>query len=201
MIFTITMAESLFLDCGDSEWLDPSSNLCVNYSSGMDAAYFFKRGVTLADYTATVGDVTTVDVTKLQALLDSGDAKLVKGIRMGIDLPSVITGDSFIGCVAEAPINYTRTATLKDPKVDANQVKFYDSVGFFLGGMLIHECAAGRVSAIDATITLSGGRTSPEGDELQRFEKTATWKSVEEPKILPNAAIWNLTPAAGSSGS
>ena len=195
------MAESLFLDCGESEWLDPSTNLCVNYSSGMDAAYFFKRGVTLADYTTTTAGVTLVDVPKLQALLDSGDAKLMKGVRIGLDLPSVITGDSFIACVAEAPINYTRTLSYKDPKVDATNVKFYNSLGFFLGGMLIHECAAGRTTAIDAVITFSGGRISPEGDELQRFERVGTWKGVNEPDILPEADIWNLVPAGASSAS
>lgn len=194
------MAESIFTGCAGAEWDDPANDLCFSASSGMDAAYFFKPGVSRADYTTTALDVTTIDVTKLQSLIDSGDAKLVTGLRIGFDAPSIITADSFMACTTEAPVNYDRTFTYKDRKVNETMRRFYSSLGFLIGGMLIHECAAGRATSIDAVITFAGGRVSPEGDELQRWEYTGTYKQVAEAMILADAAVWDLvpTPTSGS---
>ena len=196
------MAINPYTYCGD-DWEEHTANACFTASSGMDAVYFFKPGIVAADYTTTVGDVTTVDVADIQALIDSGDAKLVLGLRIGIDAPSAVTGDSFVACTTETVITYTRTMTYKDRKVDAAGVKFYNSInsasGFVIGGMLVHECAANRITIIDEIMTWQGGRISPEGDELQRFEATVSWKSKGDADILPDAAIWDLIPTPSSS--
>ena len=196
------MADNPYNYCGD-DWEEHTANACFSASSGMDAAYFFKPGVGIADYTTTTDDVTTIDVDALQALLNSGEAKLVNGLRISIDAPSAVTGDSFVACAPESTITYTRTLTYKDRKVDQSGVRFYNSInsasGFVIGGMLVHECAANRATAIDAIMNLSGGRISPEGDELQRFEFTLSWKAIGDSDILADADVWNLVPAPASS--
>ena len=75
------MAINPYTYCGD-DWEEHTANACFTASSGMDAVYFFKPGIVAADYTTTVGDVTTVDVADIQALIDSGDAKLVLGLSL-----------------------------------------------------------------------------------------------------------------------
>lgn len=197
------MADNPFYNCGE-DWEEHTANACFTASTGMDAAYFFKPGVGIDDYTTTTDGVMTIDVTKMQSLLDTGLAKLVNGLRIGMGAPSAITSDSWVACSPESVVTYDRTFTLKDRKVNQSGVKFYNSInaasGFLLGGALIHECAAVRATAIDAIITITGGRVSPEGDELQRFELVGAWKSTGDATILADAAIWDLVPAGGSSG-
>lgn len=196
------MADNPYNFCGE-DWEEHTANACFTASSGMDAMYFFKPGIDMADYTTTTGEVTTIDVVKMQTLIDAGNAKLVNGLLIGLDAPSAITGPSFIACVPETTITYTRTISIKDRKVDASGVKFWNSInassGFLGGGALVHECAADRATVIDALMTFSGGRVSPEGDELQRFEYTGTWKAKGDGTILAPALVWNLTPTPVSS--
>lgn len=197
------MADNPFYNCGE-DWEEHTANACFTASTGMDAVYFFKPGVGIADYTTTTDGVTTINVIKMQGLLDTGLAKLVNGLRIGMDAPSAITSDSWVACSPETTVTYDRTLTYKDRKVDQAGVKFYNSInaasGFILGGMLIHECAADRATAIDSIMTFTGGRVSPEGDELQRFEFTVSWKAPGDAQILASADVWDLVPAAASSG-
>ena len=183
------MAINPYTYCGD-DWEEHTANACFTASSGMDAVYFFKPGIVAADYTTTVGDVTTVDVADIQALIDSGDAKLVLGLRIGIDAPGAVTGDSFVACTTETVITYTRTMTYKDRKVDAAGVKFYNSInsasGFVIGGMLVHECASGRITIIIEIIPWQVGRICPVGDEPKLLEATVTVTREGETANAPN---------------
>lgn len=195
------MADLSYFNCGD-DWEPHTANACFQVNSGMDAAVLFKLGISLADYTTTTGLVTVVDATKIQTLLDAGTAKIVNGLRIGLDAPSAVKADSFVACTPESVVTYDRALTWKDKKVDGAGVIFYNSInasaGFALGGMLIHECAASRITAIDQVMSFTGGRISPEGDELQRFEFTVGWKSKGDANIYADALIWDLVPAAGS---
>lgn len=195
------MATNPFLDCGQG-WQQYDGSICDSFTSGIDAAILLKVGVDKSDVFTGTEPNDTIDPAKVQALLDSGDAQIIKGLRIGIDAPSATTSDSYVACAPETVSNYTRSLTWKDRKVTGVVTRFYNSInassGFTVGSMILHECAADRNTYIDSLITFQGGRVSPEGEELQRFEFTVNWKSIADPIPYPSAAIWDLVPASGS---
>ena len=197
------MAESAFLNCGD-DWQETDGSVCDQFSSGMDAAILFKPGIVRADIVTGTGDSEAVDPELVQGLLDSGDAQVINGLRLGLDAPSAVTGDSWVACEKEAVITYDRTLSWKDRKVTRKSITFYNSInasnGFRIGMILVHECAAERITLIEVTSKFTGGRVSPEGDELQRHEYTVSWQSKNDSDILADADVFSLIPA-GSSGS
>lgn len=197
------MAESLFYDCG-TDWENYSGNICDKATSGMGDVIFLKPGVVDLDLGTVTDDVLVLDIAKVQALLDTNRARIVNGVRMGIEAPSEVTSDSFMACAADVVVTYDRSITLKDRKVNQVGITFYNSInsaaGFVIGGMLIHECAANRITYVDRRLSLSGGRISPEGKELQRFEFTLKYEGVGDDRILPYADVFDLVPATVSSG-
>lgn len=168
--------------------------------SGMGDAIFFDMGVVPADY-MNVG-LTALDEAKIQTLLNDNRACIVLDIRMGIDAPSAIAVDVFrVGGPDTVTIGYDRTVTLKDGKVNAENVNFWNKMdianGKILGGMVIHETNASRVTVIDEKLYVSGGRISPEALEAQRFEKVISYRDKDDAPIFPdNPAVWLLTPAS-----
>src|SRR5690606_21282625 len=112
---------------------------------------------------------------------NDGSARIINRLRIGIEAPSAVTGDSFVACEGEAPTGYDRAVSWKDRKVTQDATVFYNSINgvtcFRVGGMLIHECAAERFSYIDRPLTFIGGRVSEEADNgLQRWEFVANYK-------------------------
>lgn len=185
------------LNCGD-DWSQYLEN-CDTFASGMSAAIFFKPGVEEADVLNT--GLTAPDVNKIQALVFSGDAMLVSGIQMSIEPPSPVTAPSYIGCVPDTAVTYDRTMNIKDPKVNADNITFYNSIQasqrFVIGGVLIYECEADRTTLVIGNMYFNGGRVSPEGADRQRFEGTLTYRSPVDALVYPNNPdIWNVNPAS-----
>lgn len=196
------MADNPYLDCG-ADWGTITGNVCDQFSSGMDAAILFRVGVTAAEiFTNTTDPVLTPDATKIQALLDTGDAKIISGLRIGIEAPSAVTTDAYMACQAETVATYDRTLTWKDRKVTPEAVRFYNTLnaasGFRVGAMLVHECAAARCRYIDKTMAFIGGAVSPEGEELQRFEFTVQWKDTGDADIVYEGNVWDLVASSAS---
>lgn len=190
------MADNPYLDCG-ADWGQITGNVCDQFPSGMDAAILFKVGVDSDDiFDKTDPDNWKPDETKVQGLLDDGDARIIQGLRIGIDAPSAVTTDAYMACQTDTVVTYDRTLTLKDPKVTPQAVEFYNTInaasGFRIGSMLVHECAAERATYIDKVLAFNGGRISPEGQELQRFEYTVSWQSTGDPKIVQEGDVWDL---------
>jgi len=178
-----------------NDWLDYEEDDCANFASGMSAVILFKPGVVAADIFTT----NLVDTTKIQALVDSGDAKILTGIQMSIEAPTPVTAPEYVGCLPDSVVTYDRTYLLKDKKVTPANVKYYNSTnasnGFKVGSMLIYECSADRISYVDTTLTMVGGRISPEGAERQRFEFTLTTRAKNDADVYPdNDAIWSIVP-------
>lgn len=193
------MADNLFISCA-TDWEEYPQDLCVQVPSGMDGAVLFKPGVARADFTT----MDEIDPAKIQTLLNDGSARIINGLRIGIEAPSAVTGDSFVACEGEAPTGYDRTITWKDRKVTKEATIFYNSLngvtGFRAGGMLIHECAAEQFSYIDRPLTFTGGRVAEEADNtLQRWEFTAAFKGKKDPEIFDWADIMDLVPASPAS--
>lgn len=195
------MATNPFLDCGDG-WETYDGSICDSFTSGIDAAILFKVGVDKSDIFTGSEPNETIDPVKVQALLDSGDAQIINGLRIGIDAPSAQTSDSYVACAPDTVSTYSRTLTWKDRKVTGVVTRFYNSInaasGFTVGSMLLHECASDRATYINALMNFQGGRVSPEGKELQRFEFTVSWEHTDDPLPYPAAAVWDLIPASGS---
>ena len=189
------MADNAF-EC-PSDWLDYEEDVACSFASGMSAAIFFKPTVTFADIFTT----SLVDESKVQALVNAGDAKILSAISLSIEAPTPVTAPEYVGCMPDSVVTYDRTFLLKDKKVTADNVKFWNSVnasnGFKIGSMLMYECSEDRLSYVDTTLTVVGGRLSPEGAERQRWELVLSTRAKNDADIYPdNDAIWSIVPVS-----
>lgn len=152
----------------------------VSYAGGMRHALIFV-GTVPADPS---------DATEIQAMIDAGTAKLVKGIRVGISAPSEVTATSYEACVSDPVVNYDRELNWMDGTVTDENVSFYNTLNSASGnkasGLLLYECDADRATFIDKTVIFSGGRISPDqNNDAQRFEFTLRYRSKTDAAIVP----------------
>jgi hypothetical protein len=179
--------------CGD-EWDDISSALCVDRKNGgISLMLLLRCGVDDADLVEDE-DPNALSLAKVQALINGNDAKVLPFIQVTIDAPSAVTATVYDPCNPEQTINYDRTLTIVDPNVNETRRKFWSSVNsanlFTNGGALLYECDADRWTWIPSTLSIAGGRVSPENNgELQRFELTATWRDRNDAPIMENTAF------------
>lgn len=161
----------------------PDHNLvdCGEYKlGGVSAIIIAKCGVVLVDPSSD---------TEIDALLTSGDAKLVQDIRFSMAAGSPITVDSPIGCGTPIRINEDRTATLFDANVTDENVEFWNDInGRRIAWILAYLCDSGKVIYINPPqgITTSAQFIVPEqNNELQRFEATFSWRDKNIPLQYP----------------
>jgi hypothetical protein len=128
--------------------------------------------------------------SQVQALLDSGSAKLLTSLKCGVAEPSPITSPSMRSCSPERTINYDRTMSLIDANVVSGNIDFYNSLnnatGFEAEGMLLHHCDVDRCSFVDEPIAFEGGLIIPDDniDQPQHWSFTAKWKSKGDAAIV-----------------
>jgi hypothetical protein len=174
--------------CGD-EWDDITSALCPERKNGGIAfAILLRCGILDADIVSD-SDPNALDLAKVQALIDGNDAKALPFIQVTIDAPSPVTANVYDPCNPEQTINYDRTLTIVDPNVNEVRRKFWSSVNsanlFANGGMFLYECDAERWTWIPVSMSIEGGRVSPENNgELQRFELVAKWRDPDDAPIM-----------------
>jgi hypothetical protein len=154
---------------------------------GINAAILFKCGVSREDLMEDLNP-DTLDEAKIEALLASGDAKLITRVQITINAPSTLNAPSGDPCVGEAAINYDRSLTWQDYNVNRSRQLFYDSInavkGFPIGGVLLRHCATDMTSLILSDLRFNGGRQSPEqATEAQLFQFDVTYRSVNDPEI------------------
>jgi len=129
------------------------------------------------------------DATEINAMIASGNAKLVTKVKIGLNTPAEVTTTSYEACVSDPVVNYDREATLMDATVSADNVDFYNTInsasGFVASGALFHECDAERCTFVDKDIVFSGGRVVPDqNNDSQRFEFTLRWRSKTDGAIV-----------------
>jgi len=177
-----------FDNWGDIE----SASLCPSRATGgINAAILFRCGVEREDI-VTDYDADTLDNDKIEALIASGDAKLVNGVQVTINAPSELTAPSGNPCIGDAPVNYDRTLTWQDFNVNRNRTLFYDSInavnGFPLGLLLLQHCEPNMTTLIDSDVRFSGGRQSPEqSSDVQFYEFNVTWRSKADTEPFPQS--------------
>lgn len=196
------MADNPYLDCG-ADWGQITGNVCDQFTSGMDAAILFRPGVKSDDIFDKTDPAEWVpDEVKIQTLLNNGDARIINGLRIGLDAPSAVTTDAYMACQPDTVATYDRTLSWKDRKVTPMAVEFYNTInaasGFRVGSILVHECDAERSTYIDKVSAFNGGRISPEGQELQRFEFTVSWQDRGDAAIVAEGDVWDLAPSPAS---
>jgi len=60
------------------------------------------------------------------------------------------------------------------------------------GGALFYECDAERITYVDTSLSISGGReTGAKSTELQKFTLTGTYRNRNDAEIFANADIFN----------
>jgi hypothetical protein len=126
------------------------------------------------------------DAVEVDALLVSGEARLISDIRFALPAGSPITVDSPIGCGTSIRINEDRTATLYDANVtDGNNTFWNDVNNRRISWILAYMCDSGKVIYITAPvgITTSANFILPEqNNELQRYEVTFSWRNKNIPE-------------------
>jgi len=174
--------------CG-SEWENLETALCPDRKNGgINLMIILRCGVQTSELVSN-SDPTALDEAKVQALITGNDARVVPFIQITMDAPSAVTTNVYDPLNPEQTVTYDRTLTIVDPNVNETRRKFWDSInsasGFSNGGCLLWEADAERWSWVDAQLSLSGGRTSPENNsELQRFEYSATYRSKSDASIM-----------------
>lgn len=130
----------------------------------------------------------------IQDLLDSGDAKLLTGLKVGINEASPVTNPSVRSCSPEVVTTYEREATIMDGNAIAGNVEFYNtlnaSTGFEAAGVLLWHCDVDRVQFIDKPTNFTGSFIVPNDNnaEPQHFSFIAKWKSKGDALLYDSPA-------------
>lgn len=152
-------------DCGET------------FLGGGASAVMVKCGTTIADPS---------DGAEINAAVAAGNAVIINDVLVTFAAPSAITNDSFIANQPEIVADYDREVSFVDRAVTAQNVEFYNSInssyGAQIGGMIIYEAEADRVTYIDAAMTGTGGRVFANG-EIQRFEFTFAYRAKGDAPI------------------
>jgi hypothetical protein len=157
-------------------------------TGGINAAILFKCGVEIEDITVDE-DLDLLDNEKIEALITSGDARLVQGIQVTLNAPSAITAATGDPCNPESAVNYDRSLTWQDFNVNRQRGKFYNSInavqGFPLGGVLLNHCEADTTTLILGNVKFSGDVNSPENNtENMRYEFEVTWRQKNNVELF-----------------
>lgn len=126
------------------------------------------------------------NATEIQDNIDNGKATLIKNVKISLPAPSPIMAASNVACSTDKLVTYDRSLSLMDGNVNDVNIDFYNRLlsGQSKGGIIIHECAADKVTWIDDEIKFVGGRIIPDNDnEFQRFEITGNWRNKYEAQI------------------
>lgn len=171
--------------CGD-DWDELPSALCAEtFTAGINKMVMLRCGVEPEDIISD-SDPSAIDLTKVQALINGNDARVIPFVQVTIGEPSALTTDVLDPCSPDKPVNYDRTIVVSDPNVTRERVQFWNSVDstgkFKNGGVILFECDGERATYIEHTVSFGGGRNSPEkSSDIQRITKTGTWRSKDDP--------------------
>jgi len=177
---------------------------CPSYCAGADFPAYpaatcntkFRGGVPQA---VLIGCNNSVDpdsptlAADINALISAGNAALLTNLKINIDAPSPITGPSLVGCVSDTLISNDHTITFIDRNVTQDTVDYYNDIlanfGGEIGGMIIYECDADRITYYNMALSMSGGRVVPDQNtDLQRFEWSFAGRSLLLPVIRDTPA-------------
>jgi len=159
-------------------WEDYVQGTCgETYLGGGASVVLIKCGTTIADPS---------DGTEINNAVTAGNAVVIDDVLITFAAPSAITNDSFVANQPEIVADYDREVSLVDRNVTAQNVEFYNSInsstGAQIGGMIIYEKEADRVTYVDAAMTGTGGRVFANG-EIQRFEYTFAYRAEGDAPI------------------
>lgn len=152
-------------------------------------------GVLLLECNHQLTDASNTGLINIE--IAAGRATLIKGVKVGINLPSPIKVDSNAACVNQKVVTYDRTGSYVDGNVSPDNLVFYKPIfaGRSFGGMIIYECgteesdAGAQVTWIDSVISFEGGRILPvNNNEFQRFEGAFSWRSKFDADLAPAPA-------------
>ena len=133
--------------------------------------------------------------TQIQAEITAGRAYAFPGISATLDAASAVVITSKLGCTPDSVGTYSRAGTLYSPIVTVQNINIFRTIlsGGLWGGLLIKECAANRVTWIDAAISFQGNRILPQTEnEEQRIDATFNWKDLYDPRVfaMPTGDFW-----------
>lgn len=155
----------------------PSETSCDNkeaYLAGISAIGLLQCGITVTDPS---------DAVELQGLIDNGELIIIKGIKAGIDEPSLVQIDPLTACGGQITLTADRTVTFVDGKVSKDIVEWYNTMKQnSYGGALLFECAEDRVSYITERVNLTANRSMGQlNNEAQVINGSLSWRSLADP--------------------
>jgi hypothetical protein len=155
----------------------PSETSCDNkeyYLAGISAIGLLQCGVTVTDPS---------DAVELQELIDAGELIIIKGIKGGIDEPSLVQIDALTACGGQLTITADRTVSFVDGKVSKDIVEWYNTMKQnSYGGALLFECAEDRVSFVDVRVDMTANRSMGQlNNEAQVINGSLSWRSLADP--------------------
>lgn len=136
------------------------------------------------------------NATQITSNINAGTAKLITGISATIEAVSPIQVDPLIPCQTQRLVNYDRTGLYRNQNVSSSNDEFHNLLfnGQNFGGLILYNCSPDRsgnnsVDWIDAAVNFVGGKISPpNNNELQRYEATFAWRSLNGPISFPAPA-------------
>ena len=119
------------------------------------------------------------DEAQVTAALADG-AKLVSNVKVGISEATAQTQETIRACATSYPSAYDGTVTYEDGNITDNNVNsFYPELfsGRPFGGVIIYECATGKVKFIDKEIRFTGSVILPNtSTEIQMATGTGSYR-------------------------
>lgn len=179
------MSNCVNYECSD-ELSDHSLNDC---GQGLLAGI---SDVILLECNHDISDPSNAD--QITSALADGTAKLVSGVKIGIDQPSPLELPSNIVGGTDTLSTYGRSGTIKDGNVSEANNAFYSTLfsGRQFGALILNMKGTSegnqgsKIMFIDASVTFTGGLpVKDNNDENMVFNGIFKWRKLAAPEILP----------------
>lgn len=154
---------------------------CGDYEKGgIDAVAILDCDHVITDFTSQ---------TQLQAAIDSGKMKVIKGIRAEIPEASPVESLNPVACGAENITDtYNRMITWADANVSNANITFYNGLKTRQAFILAHHCGDdsdasddGMLTVIEARLSFKNSRVVPNNQrERQDFKAIGDWTSLDD---------------------
>jgi hypothetical protein len=127
------------------------------------------------------------DQTQLENAITSGELLVLKGVKLGIPLPTPIKVGPYTADEVSTVVNYERTANCVDPNYNQTNITLYNVIynNKKFDGMLVRLKDSGKVLYVNSVITAEGSPVVPDDtNDAIRFETTFNWRSKESGDIF-----------------
>jgi hypothetical protein len=159
-------------DCSVEDLDDHEKNDCFYPKGGIGAAGILKENHGITDF---------ANGTQLQAAIDAGTLKIIKGIKADLPEPSPVEGENPLACGSETIVDgFDYTVEWTDFNVNPTNDEFYRKLNISqFSGLILWLCQEDQLRVIEKGVSFNARLVIPRSNkEKQSYLSTAKWSQA-----------------------